>query len=144
MSAVELTDAVGSWVAARQGRLARGLRQLRVGPGDKVMVLCCEHHCEDRQVAVGALAVIGAAPVLLDRWGDGEALRETMRSDHVRFFLACEEGVSLWKRSGGRGVMVGDGPEVIWWKALEARAARSDPREPAGAGGQTGFRSESR
>ena len=38
--------------------------------------------------------------------------------------MACAEGVSAWRATGVPMRVIGDGADVVWWKALELRDAR--------------------
>jgi hypothetical protein len=98
---------------------------------DHVMVLCCANHEEDRQVAITAVEKLGATAVEPASWNDPTSVRRLTETASTRVFLACEEGVDVWRASGVRGRMIGDSPGVLWWKALEARYAHPSDLEEA-------------
>lgn len=52
----------------------------------------------------------------------------------VRVVLACGEGLSPWRLAGLPGLVIGDGPNVAWWKALELREP-GDPLPAVAAAG---------
>jgi hypothetical protein len=118
-------SAIGRRVLRRRDRLARGLASIGVGREDRVMVLCCERHREDLYVAQVALEALGAVAVVPVSWNDRYAVQRLTEANGVTAYLACEEGVQVWRAAGVRGRMVGDstGVGVLWWKALEARHA---------------------
>ena len=109
----------GERICERASRLSRGLESIGVHSGDEVVVLCCAGHGEDREVALLALEKLGALAVTPLDW--------TAPALVGRFYLACEEGVRAWQDAGVRGVVVGEGPGVLWWKALECRHAAAVP-----------------
>jgi hypothetical protein len=104
-------------IVERAGRLRRGLETVGVRPGSEVFVMCCADHSEDREVALLALEALGASAVIPAEW------TRTGLGQLGGFCLACEEGVGAWQVAGARGVVIGDGPGVLWWKALECRHA---------------------
>jgi hypothetical protein len=95
------------------------------------MVLCCDNHEEDRQVAIRAVEKLGATAVEPATFNDPGSVRLLTETASTRVFLACEEGVDVWRASGVRGRMIGDSPGVLWWKALEARYASPTDLEDA-------------
>jgi hypothetical protein len=107
----------------RSNRLARGLADLGVGPGDTVAVVCCEVHAPD--LLVGHLAADKLAAVV-EVLPVGEAGRAA-----ARVVLACAEGVAACRAASVRGLVVGDGEGVMWWKALELRQSPA-PVAPVG------------
>jgi hypothetical protein len=113
----------GQRLLVRRNRLARGLSSLGLRNGDSIMVLCCENHQEDLEVALAAVRAIGASLVVPRHWNDPGAVRRLSKTTDTKTYLACEEGVEVWRTAGGRGRMIGDSPGVYWWKALEARHA---------------------
>jgi acyl-CoA synthetase (AMP-forming)/AMP-acid ligase II len=107
----------------RSNRLGRALVYLGVRPGDRVVILCCDHHLPDRLVAlVGAqkAAAVGVAliPDRTTSWLAGQLMQLA-----PRVVLACSEGVDAWQRTGVPCLVVGDEPGVTWWKLIEARQA---------------------
>lgn len=108
-------------VRIRAKRLSRALSRFGVGPADQVVVLCCDDHLLDRSVALGAVAALGATAVEPDDWTDATLAAVADRKPVLQ--LACEEGVAAWRRVDGRGIMIGEGEGVLWWKALECRYA---------------------
>jgi hypothetical protein len=95
------------------------------------MVLCCESHQEDLEVALAAVGAIGATWVVPPRWNDPGSVRLLSETTETKTYLACEEGVEVWRTACGRGRMIGDSPGVYWWKALEARHASFSDRLPS-------------
>ncbi len=122
-------SAIGRRVLRRRDRLTRGLASIGVGRDDRVMVLCCERHREDLHVAQVALEALGTVAVVPVSWNDRSAVQRLTEANGVTTYLACEEGVQVWRAAGVRGRMVGDstGVGVLWWKALEARHASAGP-----------------
>jgi len=108
-------------VRQRAGRLARGLSSLGVAAGQRVVVLCCAGHLEDRSVAVAALETLEAVPVVPIDWSERTLARLFANRTGPNVHLACEEGVAAWRAVRGTGIMVGEGDGVIWWKGLECR-----------------------
>jgi non-ribosomal peptide synthetase component F len=133
-------SAIGRRVLRRRDRLARGLASIGVGREDRVIVLCCERHREDLHVAQVALEALGAVPVVPASWNDRCAVQRLAGANGVTTYLACEEGVQVWRAAGVRGRMVGDstGAGVLWWKALEARHASAGPARAEGASDEAG------
>jgi hypothetical protein len=109
----------------RVRRLQQGLQSLGLAAGQEVVVLCCKNHVEDQKVAVAATISLGATPLIPPDWSATALNRLYARGRTQAFHLACEEGVAAWNRAGGRGLMIGDGEGVLWWKALESRFASS-------------------
>jgi hypothetical protein len=107
----------------RAARLSRGLTAMGVRSHDRVVVLCCAEHAEDRQVAVAAARKLGAVPIIPLDWSISTLtpLLADLRNRAVH--LACEEGVEAWRAAYGKGIMIGEGFEVLWWRALECRYA---------------------
>lgn len=119
------------WVRERTRRLSRGLRATGLVAGQSVVILCCPRHAEDRAVAVGAVKAEDAVPVIPMDWSPA-ALRVIFAGQIApSIHLACEHGVEAWRLADGRGMMIGDGIGVMWWKALECRHA-VDPAPSAG------------
>lgn len=114
------------WEEERAGRLARGLEAIGVQNGQRVVVLCCDRHAEDRRVALAAAGEIGAAAVVPTDWSPSALSHVVAGHGAAGIHLACEEGVEAWRAARGTGVMIGDGVGVMWWKALECRYA-GDP-----------------
>lgn len=97
----------------RSNRLARGLADVGITKGDRVAIACCDVHAPD--LLVGYLAAAKVAVVV-----DVLPLEDVRRAEaHV--ILACAEGVAACRTAGVRGLIVGDGEGVMWWKALELR-----------------------
>jgi hypothetical protein len=112
----------------RRGRyLAMGLLEVGFRRGDRILVLCCDHHALDREVGVLAGASLGAetSAIRPDRW-DGDSLRKLVLPDSL-LVLACHEGTLAWKKTGIRGKLIGDAPGVMWWRLLESRQRTADP-----------------
>jgi hypothetical protein len=113
-------------IQARVARLGRALSAMGVHAGQRVVVLCCAEHLEDRDVAVAAVKGVGARPVVPFEWSKPALARLFSALDPRPVHLACEEGVDSWRSVRGTGVMIGDGLGVLWWKALECRYAAVD------------------
>jgi hypothetical protein len=89
----------------------------------RVVVLCCGDHSEDRQVAVTAARSIGAVPIIPLDWGVSTLSSLFADLGGPTVHLACEEGVAAWRAAHGTGIMIGEGLGVMWWKAVECRYA---------------------
>ena len=116
----------------RAERLQWGLASMGIGPGDEVVVVCCDQHLRDRLVALASLEHLEAAVVVPSGWTHS-AIGEIAQT-HPKAVLACERGVAAWRDVHGRGVLIGEGNDVLWWKGLECRHSRIDsvvPTEPA-------------
>jgi acyl-coenzyme A synthetase/AMP-(fatty) acid ligase len=113
-------------IRARAARLVRALTAMGVEAGQRVVVLCCSEHVEDRRVAVAAIKSIGAVAIVPEDWSRPSLTRLLGGMDPRTVHLACEEGVDGWRAARGSGVMIGDGLGVLWWKALECRYAVAD------------------
>ena len=114
-------------VLERARRLGRGLKSLGVRPGQHVVVLCCDHHLEDRSAAIFALEGLGAVPVVPRDWDEPTLVTLFAKRGLPSVHLACEEGVAAWRAVRGTGIMIGDGDGVMWWKGLECRHAAEVP-----------------
>ena len=110
-----------SVITRRAQRLSRGLASLGISPGSEVVVLCCGQHGIDRSVALEALIALGARALEPSGWGRSTLAALADRRPAVQ--LACQEGVAAWREVGGRGIMIGDAEDALWWKALECRHA---------------------
>ncbi len=120
-------------IEGRSNRLGRGLVSIGVVPGDTVVVLCCDQHRTDQLVAYLGSEKAGAVPVVLPLLPPGP-LGEQLRAHRPNRILACDEGVTAWRRTGVGCRVVGDAPDVTWWKLLEAQhsaAAFQVPFTPA-------------
>lgn len=118
-----------SLLEVRAGRLQRGLASLGIGPGDEVAVACCDQHLPDRLVALASLERLGAVAVVPSEW-TYSAIGEIAQT-HRKAVLACEQGVAAWRDVHGRGVLIGEANNVLWWKGLECRYSHIDSIEPA-------------
>jgi non-ribosomal peptide synthetase component F len=105
----------------RSNRLARGLVSLGVGPGDRVALLCCEDHSDDRLVAELAAGKLEAGQICIPLDLDVVELRDRLLGLRPTVVLACREGVAAWRATGVACRVVGDETGVIWWKLLELR-----------------------
>jgi hypothetical protein len=94
-----------------------------VRSSQRVVVLCCGEHAEDRHVAVTAARSLGAVPIIPLDWSVATLRSLFADLGGPTVHLACEEGVEAWRAARGRGIMIGEGFDVIWWKALECRHA---------------------
>ena len=109
----------------RSNRLARALVDLGVAPGDRVTVVCCDTHAPDLLVGHLAAAKAGATTTVLPL--------DRAAAAGPSVVLACAEGVGACRAAGVRATIVGDGPGVVWWKALELRQPAARFVRPAGA-----------
>ena len=110
----------------RSNRLARGLVDLGITAGDTVTIVCCDAHAPDLLVGYLATEKLAAAAELVPLTDVGRATASVI--------LACEEGVAACRAAGVRGVIVGNGEGVEWWKALELRHSPA-PVVPVGVSG---------
>jgi non-ribosomal peptide synthetase component F len=132
-------DAVGERLTfaaldRRSNRLGRALVELGVQPGDRVAVLCCDHHLPDR--LVGLIGVQKAAAVGVSLIPDRPTawLSDQLSTLAPRLVLACSEGVAAWRRTGVPCQVVGDEPGVTWWKLFEARQGAAPFQVPCRPG----------
>jgi hypothetical protein len=109
----------------RSNRLARALVDLGVAPGDRVTVVCCDAHAPDLLVGHLAAAKARATTTVLPL--------DRAPAAGASVVLACAEGVDACRGAGVRATIVGDGPGVVWWKALELRQPATRFVRPAGA-----------
>jgi hypothetical protein len=116
-------DAACARIKLRSGRLRRGLQSMGVAPGQRIVVLCCGDHAEDRQVAVDALKGLGVVAITPSDWTRPALDGLFDNRIYPNIHLACEEGVAAWRAVRGTGIMIADGPGVVWWRALECRHA---------------------
>jgi hypothetical protein len=114
-------------VRKRADRLRRGLQSMGVRSGQRVVVLCCADHTEDRSAAQAALEALGAIPLVPGDWTKAALAELFSRQSAPNLHLACAEGVAAWRTARGTGIMIGDGggDGVLWWKALECRHSRT-------------------
>lgn len=108
-------------VRRRAAKLATGFRRLRAPTGAEMPVLVCEEHAHDRHVACLAIALHGSTPITLPI---GDDLKVDIERHRGRVLVACAEGVAAWRATGVPMRVIGDGADVVWWKALELRDAR--------------------
>jgi acyl-coenzyme A synthetase/AMP-(fatty) acid ligase len=113
-SAAVLTD-------RRSNRLGRGLQSLGVGPGDRVVVLCCAEHATDCSVGALAAGKAGASATCIPVASPVAELRRRLLEIRPALILACREGVAAWRETGVACQVVGDETGVTWWKLLEVR-----------------------
>jgi non-ribosomal peptide synthetase component F len=122
---VESEPANPEWVAARQAqrsiRLSRGLIRLGLQPGETVGVLVCHDHMEDLRVATESIARSGGVALEFGVDGPSEDLEAQLQRVRGGLLLMCAEGVSIWRATGIPMRAVGDGPDMVWWRALERR-----------------------
>jgi hypothetical protein len=114
-------------VARRAACLSLGLAGLGVKPGDRVAILVCPDHEEDRLVGRRAVAHCNARPVCLAVEDPVSTLRAQLSSERGGVLLACEEGVAAWRATMVPMRVVADTPQTVWWRLLELRG-----RMPAG------------
>lgn len=98
----------------RSNRLARAL--LKLAASGRIAVVCCPKHAFDADVASAAALKIGVDPQRVDPIDLTEGQVEP---PHI--VLACAEGARAWRGAGLTGLLIADGPNELWWKALEAR-----------------------
>ncbi len=105
--------------------LAAGLRALGLPERSVALVLCCERHEVDALVATEASCELGLDARRLPVGGDQEELD---RITPVVVF-ACEEGTAAWRERERRGLVIGEGPGVMWWRAVEMRSRNEMTRD---------------
>jgi hypothetical protein len=88
-------------------------------------IACCDRHAPDLLVAVLAGEKLGV---------DATVVAPGAISDGAAFILACAEGVAACRAAGVRGLVVGDGEGVIWWKTVELRQSPQPLASRAGGG----------
>jgi hypothetical protein len=110
-------------IKLRAGRLRRGLQSMGVAPGQAIVVLCCSDHAEDRQVAIEALDGLGLVAITPTDWTWPALVGLFDTRTYPNIHLACEEGLDAWRAARGTGIMIANGPGVVWWRALECRHA---------------------
>jgi hypothetical protein len=108
-----------SVIAMRAQCLAAGLRKIGVSRGSSLAVLICDHHAEDRDVAVAAAQIVDAVVTLHSLHEPIAALAASLESHRGGVLLACSEGVEIWRQTTVPLRVVGDGPGVLWWRAME-------------------------
>jgi hypothetical protein len=107
-------------VRRRATKLATGFRSLGAPTGTQMPVLVCEEHVHDRRVACLAIALHGSTPIPL---AFGDDLKGDVERHRGGVLVACAEGVAAWRETGVPMRVVGDGADIVWWKALELRGA---------------------
>ena len=120
-------DAACARIKVRAGRLQRGLHSMGVAAGQRIVVLCCGDHAEDRQVAVDALEGLGVVAITPSDWTWPALAGLFDNRAYPNIHLACEEGLDAWRAARGTGIMIADGPGVVWWRGLECRHAAHTP-----------------
>jgi hypothetical protein len=115
-------------VLRRASLVSCGLRRLRVGPGQRVVVLVCDSHDEDRAVALRAIAEGGNQAVELDVSSTLGELTAQLTELRAAILFACAEGVERWRATRVPMRVIGDGLETIWWRAFELRELAMSPR----------------
>ncbi len=116
-------DSRGSLQRERPWLLARALERYGICPGMGVAVLVCESHAIDRAVAVEAIASLGALQIDLGDVLPPVDLAEALRDQRPAMLVACAHGVDAWRSTHVPLRVVGDGQDVLWWRALELREA---------------------
>ena len=119
----------------RAVRLAAGLRAIGVLPGTALAILVCDDHAADRAVGALAAQILGVSVTVCAVDLPVDALSECLQSSRHAVLLACAEGVEAWRKTGVPLRVVGDGPGVLWWRALELQQARPELRMSRGSGG---------
>lgn len=111
-------------VDRRGNRLARALRRLGIGAGERVVAYVDDLASIDALVAVDAAVKLGAsvAVVTVPRdAADAASLTRQLVAVPPTLFLASDRGVAALVASRTPARIVGDGPGVLWWRALEAQ-----------------------
>ena len=111
---------VDDLVRRRAMHLAQGMRRLGPPTHPVTPILVCEAHAHDRQVACLAATLQGSTPIVLP-FGDDLAVE--LERHRGEILVACAEGVAAWRATGVPMRVVGEGVDVVWWKALERREA---------------------
>ena len=114
----------------RSNQLARALVRMGLMPGDQVGVLCCDAHDDDERVARVAVAMVGATVQVLPLDASPGHMTAVATQANFRYVVACEEGSVAWKRAAFPVVLIADGPNAYWWRALELRES-AEPLPPA-------------
>jgi hypothetical protein len=126
------TPRVIGHLSYRRGRwLADGLRALGVGAGADVVIVCCDEHATEQDVAVLACASLQARSRVISP----EALGSLTAAEvgRPRLVLACAEGFDHWLATGVPAMVVSDAPEVLWWRVVELNGRRRERAEAARA-----------
>jgi acyl-CoA synthetase (AMP-forming)/AMP-acid ligase II len=113
----------------RANRFARALRAAGAEPGRRVAVLCCDAHAPDLIVATLAAWRAGTVVAVVAPGGAAE-LGSSIATLAPAVTAACSDGVAAWKAAGLVGRLLGDSPDVTWWRAAELRQP-VDPLEAA-------------
>jgi hypothetical protein len=107
----------GPTVEERALNLADGLSTLALDNRQAALVVFCDDHQRDGEIAWQALQKLGVAgrrlppaTVLLC----GSSFEPTL-------VVACPEGTAAWRSQPRRGVLLGDAPGEIWWRLFELR-----------------------
>ena len=110
----------------RSNRLARALMRLGVEADDSVIAYLCAGHGTEREVARLASRKLGARlrDVLVPSdAGKAMEVASQFAVPKPKLILTCEDGNTALERAGVHTLVVGDGPGVRWWRALEGREA---------------------
>jgi non-ribosomal peptide synthetase component F len=105
----------------RSNRLGRALVAMGIEPRQRVALLCCEDHPGDLMVAYVGVQKAGAISVVLPPAAATDDLAGVLRMTEPRLVIACSEGLEAWKAAKVPARVVGDAPDVVWWKALELK-----------------------
>lgn len=117
--------------SARAHCLARGLVALGFDERAQLVIVCCEAHQFDSDVALAAATELRLPSEILGI-GDDFGRLHARRSASTRLVvLACEEGVRSWRRCDVPAQVIGEGTGVLWWKALESRHAEPTGGKPS-------------
>jgi non-ribosomal peptide synthetase component F len=105
----------------RSNRLGRALVAMGIEPGQRVALLCCENHPGDLMVAYVGVQKAGAVSVVLPPAAATDDLAGVLRLTAPKLVIACSEGLEAWNATKVPARVVGDAPDVVWWKALELK-----------------------
>ncbi len=115
----------------RSNRLGRALVAMGIEPRQRVALLCCEDHPCDLMVAYVGVQKAGAISVLLPPSADTDQIAEVLHLVKPRLVIACSEGSEALKAAQVPVRVVGDAPDVVWWKALELKHSPDPFQVPA-------------
>jgi hypothetical protein len=124
---LETTSRLLEPTTERAGLVSSGLKRLGIRPGSAIGVLICAAHEEDRAVAQMAIAQGGYGLVGLNITLSVQDLTFRLISSKCKVLFACAEGVERWRLTGVPMRVIGEGVDIIWWRALELRERAASP-----------------